>query len=304
MSDPEPASRTGAAHAGYHGAIEEERVVRTAVAMMLVVAVAAACGSEPPTEPLPEPVVYVVDGFRIEDATREAPQALIDSIAAALGDMVPRVEAFLPEFTLPDDTITFRLLPGGGIPFVTPDALLIVQWVNDLALDYLPHQITHLLTGYDRRVFLEEGIAVYVTEALEPASTAVNPYRGQPPHAWVSLYESNRSTIPLATVYTAANLGFDYAGSSADASAWQVFIEAGSFTRWVFEAYGRSTWLELYDLDDPEGVLGAPVDDLERAWLTVARTAFPTPLACEDALATRGALTTREEFWCARARGE
>jgi hypothetical protein len=276
------------------------RCLRTAI----LVGMAGACGSESPPEPEPEPLVYEVAGFRIEDATREASRGLIDSIAAALGAAVTSVTGFLPEFTPPADTITFRLLDGGGIPFVTATELLIAQWEHDLALEYLPHQVTHLLTGYVRRPFLEEGIAVYVTEALDPADTTTNPYRGQPPDAWVSLFEENAATIPLVTALGADNLGYAYSGSTADASAWQVFIEGGSFTRWVFATYGRDAWLQWYDSDDLTGALNAQVADLELAWLTAVRTAHPDPRPCEEALGTRGPLTTREEFWCARARGE
>lgn len=269
----------------------------------LVVALGA-CGSDTPVNPEPEPLVYEVNGFRIEDATRQAPEALVDSIGAALQASVANVTAFLPEFRPLQDTVTFRLLAGGGIPYVTPDALLIVQWNDDLALEYLPHQVTHLLTGYLRRAFLEEGLAVYVTRALDSTSTITNPYRGQSPDAWVSLFEQYGSTIPLTVAFDAVNLGFSYTGSSVDASAWQVFVEAGSFTHWVMRVYGRDAWFRAYDLDDLRTGLNAELADLERAWLTAVTTAFPSPLDCEEALETRGPLTTRETFWCARARGE
>jgi len=272
--------------------------------VLALVGAVGACSADAPVDPTPEPLVYDVGGFRIEDATRQASAGLIDSIAVALGAAVTSVTGFLPEFTLPDDTITFRLLEGGGIPYVTTDALLIVQWNQDLALEYLPHQVTHLLTGYLRRPFLEEGIAVYATEVLDSTSMIMNPYRGQPPHAWVSLFEQSGSTIPLATVFAAGGLAYSYTGSSSDASAWQLFIEAGSFTRWVFAVFGRDAWLQLYESDDlATGLNGNPID-LERAWLTAARDSYPNPLTCEDALGTRGPLTTRDQFWCARARGQ
>jgi hypothetical protein len=266
--------------------------------------VVGGCGSGPPTQPALDPVVYEVNGFRIEDATRTAPRSLIDSIAAALGASVAQVTAALPEFTLRDDTITFQLLDGGGIPYVAVGDFIISQWDQDLALDYLPHQVTHLLTGYLRGPFLEEGIAVYVTEVVSPTSTITHPYRGQPPHAWVSLFEANGSTIPLATAIAARNLGFDYDGSSRDASAWQLFLEGGSFTRWVITRYGRDVWLDWYVTDDLVGALQTTFDDIERDWLSAVRLAYPNPLPCEEALETRAPLTSREEFWCARARGE
>jgi hypothetical protein len=120
----------------------------------------------------------------------------------------------------------------------------------------------------------------------------------------VSLFEQYGSTIPLTVAFDALNLGYSYTGSSVDASAWQLFIEAGSFMRWVVAVYGRDAWFRAYDLDDLRTGLNAEPADLERAWLTAVSTAFPNPLECEDALETRGPLTTREAFWCARARGQ
>lgn len=274
-------------------------------ALCLLLLPLAGCGSDPvQPEPVPDPVIYERQGFRIEDLTGAAPVALIDSIGDRLAATVPAVTAFLPEFPLPEGTITFRLQPGAGIHHVTPDNLMIVQWEANLALEYLYHLVTHLLTGYRRSEFLEEGIAVYAGEVLDPDSRITDPYRGQPPHAWVSLFEQGGSTISLYTAFRAVNLQYDYSGSSFDASAWQVFIEAGSFTRWVFEERGRDAWLRLYDLGDLGAALNADTPALERAWLTAAKTAYPDPLPCEEALGTAGALTNREEFWCARSRGE
>jgi hypothetical protein len=120
----------------------------------------------------------------------------------------------------------------------------------------------------------------------------------------VSLFQQYGSTIPLVTALGASNLAAHYDGSTADASAWQLFIEAGSFTHWVMTAFGRDAWLDWYVTDDLTGALGVPLADLEEAWLRAASLAYPTPLPCEEALETRGPLGTREVFWCARARGE
>lgn len=270
--------------------------------MLLAVAAGiAACGGET-TAPLPAPNVYNTARFRIVDST-DAPADLIDTIGVHLETVLDQVLAFLPEFSAPSDTVTFFLRPGKGLPYVTPAASQMVQWRDDLALEYLPHQFVHMVSGYQRSDFLEEGIAVYTTEVLEPDNTIVYPYRGQPPHAWVSLFESYQSTIPLSTAFSAVGLAFDYTGSSPDASAWQLFIEAGSFTKWVFDVYGRDVWFRLFDLQNLGVALGASTADIEAEWLAAARDQYPDPLPCEDALATRGPLTDRELFWCARARG-
>jgi hypothetical protein len=296
--------RIGRAVPGYPEVTPDPRnaVFRALRCLAVVVAGLAACGSPAAVEP--GPLVYEIDGFRIEDHTRRAPRDLIDSIAAALEVAVADVTAFLPEFPPFAGTITFEILEGGGIAVVMIGELRISQYENDLAIEYLPHHLTHLLTGYARRAFLEEGIAVYATEVLDPASTITNPYRGQPPHAWVSLFQQHGSTIPLATALAATNVGYDYEGSTADASAWQVFIEAASFTRWVIATFGRQAWLDWYVSDNLAGTLALSLADLEEAWLRAARISYPDPLPCETALSTRGPLGTREALWCARARGE
>jgi hypothetical protein len=250
-------------------------------------------------EPAPQEEVYETANFTIVDQAA-LPAAQIDTLGARLEAELVRVGDVLADLPRPS-RITVRILAGAGIPFVTAGENSLSQWAESLALDYIAHQLTHLYTGYVRRAFLEEGLAVYVTELLMPDVPTINPHRGQPPHAWMSLFQANGSTISLFTAYRADNLGYSFSGSSADASAWQLFIEAGSFTRWVVDTYGWSEWWQLYQLDDLGAALGGSTPDLEGAWLAAALAAYPTPLACEDALGTVG---PREEFWCARARGE
>ena len=86
-----------------------------------------------------------------------------------------------------------------------------------------------------------------------------------------------------------------------DASAWQLFIEGGSFVHWVVDTYGWPAWWEAYQTDDPATALGATGTELEDGWLAATRAQYPDPVPCEEAL---GAVGPREEFWCRRARGE
>jgi hypothetical protein len=225
---------------------------------------------------------------------------VIASLQLRLETEYARVAQALPDFPAPD-SLTFNILVGAGIPFVTLSERSLNQWAENLAPDYIPHQLTHLFTGYPRRAFLEEGLAVYVTEVLLPDSRTVNPYRGQPPHAWVALFDASGSLISLYTAFRASGFSYSYQGSSADASAWQVFLEAGSFTQWLIETYGWDKWLALYTVDDFGAALGASTVDLERGWLAAVHAQYPNPLSCEEALGTVG---SREEFWCRRARGE
>jgi hypothetical protein len=269
-------------------------------ALLVAVGLVGCSGQTPVT---PEPTVYHTARFLILDESN-APQDLIDTIGVHLETELDRTAAFLPEFPVPTDTIIFHLLDGSGSPFINIGTLELSEWRDNLALDYLPHLFAHMLTGYTHLPFLEEGIAVYATQVLEPDSRVTHPYRGQVPLSWVSLFEANNSTIDLNTAFTANNLGYDFGGSTFDASSWQIFVEAGAFTDWVFRAYGRDAWFRLYDLQSLGVALGSSAADIETAWLGAARKLYPSPLSCEDALGTTGALGQREQYWCARARGE
>lgn len=268
--------------------------VRLGVPLLLV-----ACSDVSLVAPPETGTVYESEHFRLVD-NAGLDSAAIASVQARLELEYQRVAEALPTLA-PPSLLTARILAGSGIPFITTSDRSLSQWGGSLALDYLPHQLTHLFTRYVRRPFLEEGLAVYVTELILPENRTVNPYRGQPPHAWVSLYQSFSSTISLFTAYRADNFSHSASGSSADASAWQVFVEAGSFTRWVVESRGWETWWTLYDLDDLGAALGAATSELETTWLAAATAQYPDPLPCETAL---GSVGPRETFWCARTRGE
>jgi hypothetical protein len=212
-----------------------------------------------------------------------------------------RVAALLPDFPPPPNPITFRIESGSGMPFVSLGANRMTQWGNDLRPQYFSHQLAHMFTRYERTPFIEEGLAVWVSQVLEPDDARPDPYRGQTPHAWVSLFEQHGSTISLFTAMEAANLGHDFEGSSADASAWQLFIEAGSFTRWLIDEQGFDRWLVFFATGSTASAIGLNTVETEQAWLGYATSQYPNPLECEAALGEVGA---REEFWCARARGQ
>ena len=275
------------------------RVVRSLGLVSMVGIGLGACETTEPGQ-LPEPVIYETARFRIADYS-SAPESLIDAVGDRLETEFDRVGDVMPEFEPPPTPIPFNIFPGAGLAFVTPAENSITQWRDDLAPEYFTHQLAHLYTRYQQSEFIEEGLAVYVTGELRLAGEAPNPFREQVPHAWVSLFQQHQSTIPLVTALQATNLGYSYDGSTIDASAWQLFVEAASYTRWMIETYGRVPWHQFYLSGDPTTVLSQELSEIQDAWLEHATTTYPNPTACEDALGTVG---TREEFWCARARGE
>jgi hypothetical protein len=245
--------------------------------------------------------VYQTTHFLVIDSAA-TPPALMDSLRGVLEADYALVAGVLPEFT-PPDTIVMVIRVGPGIPFINGGSATFGQFLNDgtLSLSYIPHQLAHVWTGYQARPFIEEGLAVYVTTQLVPAASHPDPYRTELPHEWTSLFSMKGSAIDLATAYGASNFQFDLAGSSPDASAWELFVEAGSFTQWVVETFGRSAWLRLYRAGTLEGGLGATAAQLEPQWFQATQAAYPTPRPCEEALAPLG---PRETFWCRRAEGQ
>jgi hypothetical protein len=269
-----------------------------ALALGASLAAAAAC-SETVAPPAPS-ITYETEHFVILDDGSGLDSVTVVALAARLELELERVGQVLTGLT-PPALITARVRPGFGLPYVTASDSSLTLWSDTLALDYLPHQLTHLYTRYARREFVEEGLAVYVSELLLPDVGTVHPYRGQPPHAWVSLFQIHGSLIALSPAYAATNLGYALEGSTFDASAWQLFIEGGSFVHWVVDTYGWPAWWEAYQTDDPATALGATGTELEDGWLAATRAQYPDPVPCEEAL---GAVGPREEFWCRRARGE
>lgn len=271
-------------------------------AVGLSVLAVLACG-EPAVAPAPvatEPVTYRSARFSIEDLA-DLPRADIESLAVRVERDLDRVAALLPGFDPPPVPITLRIEQGDGIPFITPGLNRLTQWSESPRPQYFTHQLTHLFTRYLRTNFIEEGIAVWVNEQLRLTGELSDPYRAQPTHAWVSLFNQQGSAISLFTALRADNLGHDFRGSSADASAWQLFLEAGSFTGWFIEQFGFDRWLVFYQTGLLENAVGQDTPTLERAWIAYVTAAYPNPIACEDAL---GALDGREAFWCERARGQ
>ncbi|MEX0692580.1 MAG: hypothetical protein WD043_12135 [Gemmatimonadales bacterium] len=279
----------------------QRKTAKTTTAVAALLLATLACGEPGGPDGTPvEPVVYETARFRIEDLSGRPP-AELEALGARLEAEFGRVAALLSGFALPPIPITFRIEAGLGMPFVTLGANRMTQWSEAIRPQYFTHQLTHMFTRYQRTVFLEEGLAVWASEMLETGDLRPDPYRGQPTHAWVSLFEQYGSTINLFTALGADNLSHDFRGSSPDASAWQLFIEAGSFTRWLIDEHGFDRWLVFFATGSTASAIGLNTVETEQVWLGYATSQHPNPLACEAAL---GEVGPRETFWCARTRGQ
>jgi hypothetical protein len=100
------------------------------------------------------------------------------------------------------------------------------------------HELVHLTTGYTALPFLEEGLAVYVSEELDPDLTNLFPQVGQPVDAWVELFRRRDTLIPLDVAFRTQRFDWNLDGLPRDAEAWQTYVEAeaGSFV------HRRSGW--------------------------------------------------------------
>jgi hypothetical protein len=58
----------------------------------------------------------------------------------------------------------------------------------------------NLTTGYTSSPVIEEGLAVYVAEALTPHARTLFPQFGQPVHGWVALFRQQGTLLPLERV--------------------------------------------------------------------------------------------------------
>lgn len=270
--------------------------MRTSVSLACLLL--AGCTDAPAGPGAAQPAVLESARFRLVDFGGLAP-AVRESLIARAEREFDRVAALLPGLTAPTP-VELRIERGTGIPFVSIGPNRMTHWSAGVAPEYFTHQLTHLFTRYRRSNFIEEGLAVWVTEVLLLTGETPDPFRGQPSHAWVALFEQYGSSISLFTALRATNLGHDYAGSSADASAWQLFLEAGSFTGWLIGEFGFDKWELFYDTGILGSAVGLDTPTAEGAWKAYVAAAYPEPLACEDAL---GDVGEREAFWCARATG-
>jgi hypothetical protein len=128
------------------------------------------------------------------------------------------------------------------------------------------HEITHLTADkhfINSLRFMEEGLAEYVEESLDPAAIS-----SQSNDAWVKLFIKKETVLPLWKIFDIRSTAFTNPwGSNHETVIWQTYQEAGSFVRFLIDSRGWDAFWDFYNSGNSRSGLGIPLQNLEREWL-------------------------------------
>jgi hypothetical protein len=105
-----------------------------------------------------------------------------------------------------------------------------------------------------------------VAEALAPNARHLYPQFGQAVDRWVTLLHQQGTLIPLERALETMSFHWNLDGSPEDTQAWQTYVEAGSFVRWIVESRGWEVFWRFHQSRSIRAALGAPVAEVEREW--------------------------------------
>jgi hypothetical protein len=230
--------------------------------------------------------------FAIHNLSGATEQELQD-FATILEQAYADVAKFLEK--APPSSIWVSLEDRRAIPSARGGKLAFYRYGGRIQAEAAAHEIVHLTTGYTSTPVIEEGLAVYVVEALAPHARTLFPQIGQPVDGWVALFRQQGTLIPLERVLETVSFHWNLDGSPEDTQAWQTYVEAGSMVRWIVESRGWETFWRFYQTRSVLVALGAPVAEIEREWLQHLARQELTPKPCRDVLAQN---VPRFRFWC------
>jgi hypothetical protein len=230
--------------------------------------------------------------FAIHNMSGATAQELQD-FAAILEHAYAEVAKFLEK--APPSSIRVSLEDRRAIPSARGGKLAFYRYGGRIQAEAAAHEIVHLTTGYTSSPVIEEGLAVYVAEALAPNTRTLFPQFGQSVHSWVVLFRQQGTLIPLERVLETVSFHWNLDGSPEDTQAWQTYVEAGSMVRWIVESRGWEAFWRFHQTRSALAALGAPVAEVEREWLQHLARQELTPKPCRDVLAQN---VPRFRFWC------
>jgi hypothetical protein len=230
--------------------------------------------------------------FAIHNMSGATAQELQD-FTAILEHAYAGVTRFLDK--APPSAIRVSLEDRHAIPSAQGGKLAFYRYGGRIQAEAAAHEIVHLTTGYTSSPVIEEGLAVYVAEALAPHTRTLFPQFGQPVDAWVVLFHQQGTLLPLEHVLNTLSFPWNLDGSPEDTRAWQTYVEAGSLVRWIVESKGWETFWRFHQTRSTLVALGAPVAEVEREWLQHLARQELTPKPCRDVLAQS---VPRFRLWC------
>ena len=195
----------------------------------------------------------------------------------------------------PPDSIWVSVEDRRAIPSARGGTLAFYRSGDRIQDEAAAHAIVHLTTRYTSSPAIEEGLAVYVAEALAPNARHLYPQFGQAVDRWVTLFHQQGTLIPLERALDTMSFQWNLDGSPEDTQAWQTYVEAGSFVRWLVESRGWEVFWRFHQSRSIRAALGAPVAEVEHEWLQHLARQEQAPKPCRDVLAHN---VPRFRFWC------
>jgi hypothetical protein len=217
----------------------------------------------------------------------------LQNFVAILEQAYTDVERFLGRS--PPASIEVSIEDRRAIPSARGGKLAFYRYGGRIQDEAAVHELVHLTTGYTSSPAIEEGLAVYVAEALAPNARHLFPQFGQAVDRWVALFHQQGTLIPLERVLGTIAFQWNLDGSPADTQAWQTYVEAGSLVRWIVESRGWEVFWRFHQSRSVQAALDAPVAEVEREWLQHLAPQELTPKHCRDVLAHN---VPRFRSWC------
>lgn len=219
--------------------------------------------------PGPDQTVHITDHFVIY-YTAEISPAQVISVAhyleAAWRDIPPFLGIEPP--SRPIRVYLVLQIRTGVLGSASPTGVILIKksdlLVND---DYsvVPHEFTHVLTGYSGPRWMEEGLAMYMQEQF-PAGR----YAGIDSisvDSWsIGLLASNR----WVTLWNFPIGSLDRTSMANAFEEERAYWESGSFVKYLIETYGIDAFRKMHDDTSgwmaAEKVYGKPIDALVEEW--------------------------------------
>lgn len=182
------------------------------------------------------------------------------------------------------------------IPSAHHGNLQLYRCRNRIPVEALLHELTHIVASDKAPRVIREGLAVYVDESLSDNHVDNFPMYQQSLDAWMTLFIRKKTVISLFDVLRVSSFDFDTAGSVDDAKAWQTYVEAGAFVKWVIEKKGWNVFWKYYQDNDPAVILSnGSIQGIEDEWFAEILKLRLSPKSCQDSFLQ---LTNRFKIWC------
>ncbi|MGX1982061.1 hypothetical protein EDD69_101336 [Thermolongibacillus altinsuensis] len=154
-----------------------------------------------------------------------------------------------------------------------------VSYVNGNSIHYyrylegrapIIHELSHALFGYTpgSGYFTQEGIAIFIQNEYKEY---LFPNEKTPIHQLMNYFVKNERYIPLEILMNEelAERFTDVYGN--EALSWVSYVEAGSFTTYLIDKYGKEKYFLIYNQANLaakiEQVYKKPLNELEKEWL-------------------------------------